>query len=93
MLVPAAKEVGQAQDDDSLKLQELVDLCTRFSNKVLDLESKVIDIKSSFTAKIEKLEDRVHKLKEENRILKEMSFKSAKIDTTAPVKDKEESFK
>nr|GEX04392.1 reverse transcriptase domain-containing protein [Tanacetum cinerariifolium] len=78
---------------DSLKLQELVDLCTRFSNKVLDLESKFIDIKSSFTAKIEKLEDRVQKLKEENMILKEMSFKSAKIDTTSPVKDKEESFK
>nr|GEU67521.1 retrovirus-related Pol polyprotein from transposon TNT 1-94 [Tanacetum cinerariifolium] len=95
MLVPAAEEVGQAQDDvsiptepstskpykkhkskkqkpiapkvpspkpspehqlpspsndpilttkDSLKLQELMDLCTRLSNKVLDLESKVIDI-------------------------------------------------
>nr|GEX30443.1 hypothetical protein [Tanacetum cinerariifolium] len=43
---------------DSLKFQELMDLCTRLSNKVLDLESKVIDIKSSFTNKIEKLEDR-----------------------------------
>nr|GEW75051.1 copia protein [Tanacetum cinerariifolium] len=145
MLVPAAKEVGQAQDDvsipiepstskpyknhkskkqqpkapmvyslesspehtiplpsndpipaadkDSLKFQKLIDLCTRLSNKVLDLESKVIDIKSSFTNKIEKLEDRVHKLEEENRILKEKSFKSAKIDTTAPVEDNEESFK
>nr|GEX76305.1 hypothetical protein [Tanacetum cinerariifolium] len=92
MLVPAAEEVGQAQDDvsiptepstskpykkhkskkqqpklpkvpspepspehqlpspsndpisdvdkDSLNFQELMDLCTRFSNKVLDLESK-----------------------------------------------------
>nr|GEZ44255.1 hypothetical protein [Tanacetum cinerariifolium] len=60
---------------------------------VLDLESKVIDIKSSFTDKIEKLEDRVHKLEEENRILKEKSFKSAKINTAAPVEDKEESFK
>nr|GEX16737.1 hypothetical protein [Tanacetum cinerariifolium] len=35
----------------------------------------------------------VHKLEEENKILKEKSFKSAKIDTTAPVKDKQESFK
>nr|GEU71130.1 hypothetical protein [Tanacetum cinerariifolium] len=42
--------------------------------------------------KIEKLKDRVHKLEEENRILNEKSFKSAKIDTTAPVEDKE-SFK
>nr|GEY43588.1 hypothetical protein [Tanacetum cinerariifolium] len=52
------------------------------------LESEIIDIKSSFTHKIEKLEDRVHKLEEENRIFKEKSFKS-----TAPVEDKEESFK
>nr|GEY59864.1 hypothetical protein [Tanacetum cinerariifolium] len=80
-------------DKDSLKFQELIDLCTRLSNKVLDLESKVINIKSYFTDKIEKLEDRVHKLEEENRILKETSFKSAKIDTAAPVEDKEESFK
>nr|GFB42799.1 hypothetical protein [Tanacetum cinerariifolium] len=145
MLVPAAEEVGQAQDDvsipaesstskphkkhkskkhqpiahvvpspksssehtipspsndlvldadkDSLNFQELVDLCTRLSNKVLDLESEFIDIKSSFTNKIEKLEDRVHKLEEENRILKEKSFKSAKMDTAAPVEDKDESFK
>nr|GEV75392.1 hypothetical protein [Tanacetum cinerariifolium] len=73
MLVPAAEEV------------ELMDLCTRLSNKVMDLESEVIDIKSSFTDKIEQLEDKVHKLEEENRILKEKSFKSAKIDTAAPV--------
>nr|GEW27520.1 putative ribonuclease H-like domain-containing protein [Tanacetum cinerariifolium] len=65
---------------DSVKLQELIDFYTRLSNKVLDLESKVIDIKSYFTDKIEKLEEKVHKLEEENRILKEKSFKSAKID-------------
>nr|GEW27052.1 hypothetical protein [Tanacetum cinerariifolium] len=78
---------------DSLKLQELMDLCTRLSNKVLDLESKFINIKSSFTNKIEKLKDRVHMLEEENRILKEKSFKSTKIDVVSPVEDKEESFK
>nr|GEW68893.1 ribonuclease H-like domain-containing protein [Tanacetum cinerariifolium] len=118
MLVPAAEELGQAQDDvpslaplpqhtipsptndpipdadkDSLKFQELMDLCTRLSNKVLDLESEVIDLKSSFTHKIAKLEDRVHKLEEENKILKATSFKSAKVDTATPVEDKEESFK
>nr|GEU73458.1 copia protein [Tanacetum cinerariifolium] len=43
--------------------------------------------------KIVKLEDRVHKLEKENRILKETSFKFAKSDTTAPVEEKEESFK
>nr|GFA42363.1 hypothetical protein [Tanacetum cinerariifolium] len=31
--------------------------------------------------------------KEENKILKETSFKSAKVDTATPVEDKEESFK
>nr|GEX26560.1 hypothetical protein [Tanacetum cinerariifolium] len=76
----------------SLKFQELMDLCTRLSNKVLDLESEVIDIKSSFTDKIEKLKGRVHKLEEKNMILKEKSFKYVKIDTAAPVEDKEESF-
>nr|GEW60067.1 copia protein [Tanacetum cinerariifolium] len=77
-------------DKDSLKFQELMDLCTRLSNKVMDLESEVIDIESSFTNKIENLEDRVHKLEEENSILKETSFKSAKIDTAAPDIDEEE---
>nr|GEY49424.1 hypothetical protein [Tanacetum cinerariifolium] len=75
---------------DNLKFQELMDLCTRLSNKVLDLESEVIDITSSFTNKIEKLKDKVHKLEEENKILKEKSFKSAKFDTVAPDIDKEE---
>nr|GEX08964.1 hypothetical protein [Tanacetum cinerariifolium] len=89
---PSNDPISEA-DKDSLKFQELMDLCTRLSNKVLYLESEVIDIKSSFTEKIEKLEDRVHKLEEENKILKEKSFKSAKIDTAAPVEDKEESFK
>nr|GEU40797.1 putative ribonuclease H-like domain-containing protein [Tanacetum cinerariifolium] len=80
-------------DKDRLKLQELMNLCTRLSNKVLDIESEVIDIKFSFINKIEKLEDMVHKLEEENRIRKEKSFKSAKVDIVAPVEDKEESFK
>nr|GEY91196.1 hypothetical protein [Tanacetum cinerariifolium] len=44
---------------DSLKLKELMDLCTHLSNKVLELESKVIDIKSTYKERIEKLEGRV----------------------------------
>nr|GEV70469.1 hypothetical protein [Tanacetum cinerariifolium] len=54
-------------DKVNLKFQELVDLCTRLSNKVLDLKSEAIDIKFSFTDKIAKLEDWVHQLEEENR--------------------------
>nr|GEW13850.1 hypothetical protein [Tanacetum cinerariifolium] len=119
MLVPAAEEVGQAQDDvyiptepstskphkkhkskkqqpiapkvpslvpspehqlpspfndpipdadmDNFKFQELINLCTILSNNVLELESEVIDIKSSFTARIQKLEDIVDQLEEKNR--------------------------
>nr|GEW10808.1 ribonuclease H-like domain-containing protein [Tanacetum cinerariifolium] len=78
---------------DSLTLQELMDLCTRLSNKVLNLESEVIDNKSSFTARIQKLKDRVDQLEEENRALKEKSFKTTQVDTAAPVEDMEKSFK
>nr|GEW48173.1 hypothetical protein [Tanacetum cinerariifolium] len=53
--------------EDSLKLKELIDLYTNLSNKVLDLESEVIDIKSTYQARIEKLETRVERLEEENR--------------------------
>nr|GEU56583.1 hypothetical protein [Tanacetum cinerariifolium] len=59
--------------EDSLKLKELMDLCTNFSNKVLDLESEVLDIKSTYKAKIEKLESKVERLEEENRVLKELN--------------------
>nr|GFA94792.1 hypothetical protein [Tanacetum cinerariifolium] len=44
-------------DKDSLKFQELMNLCTTLSNKVLHLQSEFTDIKSSFTKKIKKLED------------------------------------
>nr|GEY48056.1 hypothetical protein [Tanacetum cinerariifolium] len=88
---PSNDQIPTAKD--SLTLQELVDLCTRLSNKVLDLESEFIDIKSSFTAKIQKLEDRVAQLEEENRALKKKSFKTTQVDTAAPVENIEKSFK
>nr|GEZ71173.1 hypothetical protein [Tanacetum cinerariifolium] len=84
-LIPTAK--------DSLTLHVLMDLCTRLSNKVLDLESEVIDIKSSFTDRIQKLEGRVDQLKEENRVLKDKSFKTTQVAIAAPVEDMEKSFK
>nr|GEY05616.1 retrovirus-related Pol polyprotein from transposon TNT 1-94 [Tanacetum cinerariifolium] len=40
---------------------------TNLSNKVLELESEVIDIKSTYQERIEKLEGRVERLEEENR--------------------------
>nr|GEW65452.1 putative ribonuclease H-like domain-containing protein [Tanacetum cinerariifolium] len=70
---------------DSMKLNELMDLCTHLSNKVLELESEVIDIKSSYKERIEKLEGKVDKLEEENKILKELYNVYSKVDTATPV--------
>nr|GEV51292.1 hypothetical protein [Tanacetum cinerariifolium]GEX85126.1 hypothetical protein [Tanacetum cinerariifolium] len=78
---------------DSFKLKELMDLCTHLSNKVLELESEVINIKSTYKERIEKLEGRVDRLEEENRVLKELLIVHSKVDTTAPVVEKEKSFK
>nr|GEV06620.1 putative ribonuclease H-like domain-containing protein [Tanacetum cinerariifolium] len=78
---------------DSLKLKELMDLCIHLSNKVLELESEVIYIKSTYKERIEKLEGRVNRLKEENMVLKELHSVHSKVDTAAPVMEKEKSFK
>nr|GEU53181.1 copia protein [Tanacetum cinerariifolium] len=61
--------------EDRLKLKELIDLCTNLSNKVLDLESAMIDINSTYKAKIEKLENMLERLEKEN-----MERKIADID-------------
>nr|GEX31841.1 hypothetical protein [Tanacetum cinerariifolium] len=79
--------------EDSLKLKELIDLCTNLSNRVLDLESEVIDIKSTFKAKIEKLESRVERLEDENRLLKELKGVHSTVDSDEPVMEKEKSSK
>nr|GEZ02490.1 hypothetical protein [Tanacetum cinerariifolium] len=47
--------------DDSMQLKELMILCINLSNKVLDLENKVIKMKSSHQAKIAVLESGVEK--------------------------------
>nr|GFA38856.1 ribonuclease H-like domain, reverse transcriptase, RNA-dependent DNA polymerase [Tanacetum cinerariifolium] len=54
--------------EDRLKLKELMDLCTNLSNKVLNLESEVIDIKSTYKAKIEKLESKEESSKHGRKI-------------------------
>nr|GEV01149.1 hypothetical protein [Tanacetum cinerariifolium] len=77
----------------SMKLKELMDLCTHLSNKVLELESEVIDIKSTYKERNEKLEVRVDRLEEENRVLKKLHNVHSKVDTATPVVEKEKSFK
>nr|GEX77939.1 hypothetical protein [Tanacetum cinerariifolium] len=51
---------------DSEKLKGLMDLCTNLSNKVLEFESEVIDIKSTYQARIEKLEGKVESMLDVN---------------------------
>nr|GEV14426.1 retrovirus-related Pol polyprotein from transposon TNT 1-94 [Tanacetum cinerariifolium] len=70
-----------------------MDLYTTLSNKVLDLESEVLDIKSTYKAKIEKLESRVKRLEEENRLSKELKGIHFIVDFDEPVMEKEESSK
>nr|GFA86020.1 hypothetical protein [Tanacetum cinerariifolium] len=67
--------------------------CTQLSTKVLELESEVIDIKSTYKERIEKLEGRVDMLEEENRVLKDLHIVHSKVNIAAPVVEKEKSFK
>nr|GEW71973.1 alpha/beta hydrolase fold-3 [Tanacetum cinerariifolium] len=53
----------------------------------------VLDIKSTYKAKIEKLESRVERLEEENRVLKELNGVHSTVDSDEPVMKKKESSK
>nr|GEU86848.1 uncharacterized mitochondrial protein AtMg00810-like [Tanacetum cinerariifolium] len=81
--------------EDRMQLKELIDLCTNLSNKVLDLENEIIEMKSSHKAKIKELESRVEKLEEENMPLtKELKSFNTRVESPAineTVMDKEES--
>nr|GEV65454.1 hypothetical protein [Tanacetum cinerariifolium] len=78
---------------DSLKLKELMDLCTNLSNKVLELDSEVINIKFTYQERIEKLEGRVQRLEEENRVLKELKSAPSTDDAAELVIEKEKPSK
>nr|GEU79001.1 reverse transcriptase domain-containing protein [Tanacetum cinerariifolium] len=79
--------------EDSLKLKEFMDLYINLSNKFLDLESEVIDIKSTFKAKIGKLESKVEMLENDNKVLKELNGVHSTVDFDEPVMEKEKSSK
>nr|GEV92375.1 hypothetical protein [Tanacetum cinerariifolium] len=106
MLVQALEEVAEQNiplpspshdplpsGEDSLKLKELMDFCTNLSKKVIDLESEVIDIKSTHQARIQKLESRVERLEEENRVLKELKSVHSKVDSYEPIMEIKKSSK
>nr|GEX19386.1 hypothetical protein [Tanacetum cinerariifolium] len=92
--------------DDKVWIQALVDgkrvnikessiRCTlRLDDaEVLDLESEVIDIKSTYQARIKKLKSRVKRLEGENRVLKELKSVHSKVDSDEPVMEMEKSSK
>nr|GEU55104.1 hypothetical protein [Tanacetum cinerariifolium] len=85
--VPTPSNDPLPSGEERMQLKELIDLCTNLSNKVLNLENEVIEMKSSQRAKIKELESRVEKLEEENN--KEESSKQGRkiayIDADAKV--------
>nr|GEZ09003.1 hypothetical protein [Tanacetum cinerariifolium] len=70
---------------NSLKLKELMDLCTDLSNKVLELESEVIDINSTYQERTEKLEGRVERLEKENKKSSQQGRKIVDIDVDVEI--------
>nr|GEV49020.1 retrovirus-related Pol polyprotein from transposon TNT 1-94 [Tanacetum cinerariifolium] len=95
--VPTTSNDPLLSGEDSMQLKELMVLYTNFSNKVLDLKKKVIEMKSSHEAKIAELESRVKKLEEENMSLtKKLKSFNTKVEFPAfkeTVVDKEKSSK
>nr|GEV47868.1 hypothetical protein [Tanacetum cinerariifolium] len=95
--VPTTSSDPLPSGEDSTQLKELMVLCTNLLNKFLDLENKVIKMKSSYKEKIAELESRVEKLEEENMSLtKELKSFHTKIESPAfkeTVVDKEKSSK
>nr|GEU78497.1 putative ribonuclease H-like domain-containing protein [Tanacetum cinerariifolium] len=96
-LVPTTSNDPLPSGEDSMSLKELMVLCTNLSNKVLDLENEVIEMKSSHKAKTAELESRVEKSEEEIRSLtKELKSFHSKVDSLAykeTIMDKEKSSK
>nr|GEY78850.1 reverse transcriptase domain-containing protein [Tanacetum cinerariifolium] len=60
--VPTTSNDPLPSGEDRMQLKELMVLCTNLSNKFLDLENEVIEMKSSHKAKIAELESRERKI-------------------------------
>nr|GFA24112.1 hypothetical protein [Tanacetum cinerariifolium] len=95
--VPTTSNDPLPSGEDIMQLKELMDLCINLSNKVLDLENEVIEMKSLHKAKIEKLESRVKKLEEKNmsltKELKSFNTRVKSLTINETIMDKEESSK
>nr|GEX15375.1 uncharacterized mitochondrial protein AtMg00810-like [Tanacetum cinerariifolium] len=64
-----------------------------YAVEVIDLESEVIDIKTTYQERIKKLKGRVEMLEEENRVLKELKNVHSTVDVDEPVMKEEKSSK
>nr|GEU33769.1 ribonuclease H-like domain-containing protein [Tanacetum cinerariifolium] len=95
--VPTTSNDLLPSGEDHMQLKELMVLCINLSNKVLDLENEVIEMKYSHKAKIAELESRVEKLEEENvSLTKELKSFNTKVESLAfkeTFMDKEKSSK
>nr|GEX99537.1 hypothetical protein [Tanacetum cinerariifolium] len=93
--VPTTSNNPLPSGEDRMQLKELMDLSINLSNKVLDLENEVIEMKSSHKAKIAELESRVEKLEEKNKSLtKDLKSFNNRVESLAikeTVVDEEES--
>ncbi|GKA44657.1 putative ribonuclease H-like domain-containing protein [Tanacetum coccineum] len=74
-------------DEDSMKLQELMDICTTLTQRVLDLETELKETKTTHKAKVADLRKRVKKLEKKNSLDKEDASKQGRI---ADIDDNEE---
>nr|GEU78343.1 hypothetical protein [Tanacetum cinerariifolium] len=64
-----------------------------FSGIVTPLFDNMLVLAAKEVERIEKLKGRVDRLEEENRVLKELHIVHSKVDTAAPVVEREKSFK
>ncbi|GKA97192.1 hypothetical protein Tco_0825086 [Tanacetum coccineum] len=79
--VPTHSNDPLLSGEDRLKLNELIELCTNLSQRVLDLEST----KTSQTAKIAKLKERVKKLERRNKSRTSRLKRLRKVGRTARI--------
>ncbi|GJR28664.1 hypothetical protein Tco_1151625 [Tanacetum coccineum] len=73
-------------DEDTIKLKELMETCTKLSKRVLGLEDELKKTKTSQQLKIESLEMRVKRLEKKNRSRTHKLKRMYKIRLTAMVK-------
>nr|GEV82927.1 hypothetical protein [Tanacetum cinerariifolium] len=71
----------------------IICLGTRFSGEVTPLFANMLVQATEEVERIEKLESRIERLKEENSVLKELMGVHSKVDYDEPIIEKEKSFK